>query len=133
MCSSDLEVRIRARRHGLCRLTDLEPAEQVELAAAVREVVLRYDGLFGFELPYMMVVNEAPPDVPDWHLSVEFLPPHRTAELTKVRASVETATGQFINDTIPERSAALLAAIPINHQPEQVVPTTVTVAVDHAR
>jgi len=127
------EVRIRARRHGLRRLTDLEPAEQVELAAAVREVVLRYDGLFGFELPYMMVVNESPADVPDWHLSVEFLPPHRTAELTKVRASVETAAGQFINDTIPEQSAALLAAIPIRHQPEQVAPTTVTVAVDHAR
>lgn len=127
------EVRIRARRHGLRRLTDLEPAEQVELAALVRVVVARYDGLFEFELPYMMVVNEAPADVPDWHLSVEFLPPHRTAELTKVRASVETAAGQFINDTLPEQSAARLAAIPIHHRPEQVVPTTVMVAVDHAR
>lgn len=125
------EVRIRARRHGLRRLADLEPAEQVELASLLREVVLRYDGLFGFELPYMMVVHEGPADVPDWHLSVEFLPPHRSAELTKIRASVETAAGLFINDTLPERSAARLAAVEVHRSPEQarpsiVVPSSVT-------
>lgn len=127
------EVRIRARRHELRRLADLEPAEQVELASLLREVVSRYDGLFGFELPYMMVVNEGPTDVPDWHLSVEFLPPHRSAELTKIRASVETAAGQFINDTLPEQSAARLAAVQVTHRSEQVVPTTVDVAVRSAR
>lgn len=119
------EVRIRARRHGLRRLTDLEPAEQVEFASLLREVVARYDGLFGFELPYMMVIQEGPAGVPDWHLSVEFLPPHRTAELTKIRASVETATGQFINDTLPEESAARLAAIAVEGRPEQATPSIV--------
>ena len=48
----------------------------------------------------------------DWHLAVELYPPHRTRDLLKVRASVETATGLFINDTLPEASARLLAAIP---------------------
>ncbi len=127
------EVRIRARRHGLHRLADLEPAEQVELASLLREVVARYDGLFGFELPYMMVVQEGPTDVPDWHLSVEFLPPHRSAELTKIRASVETAAGQFINDTLPEQSAARLAGVVVKHRVEQVVPTIVIPAADSAR
>ena len=119
------EVRIRARRHGLRRLTDLEPAEQVELTSLLRAVVARYDGLFGFDLPYMMVVQEGPADVPDWHLAVEFLPPHRSADLTKIRASVETAAGQFINDTLPEQSAARLAAVRVASRPEQLVPTTV--------
>ena len=48
---------------------------------------------------------------PDWHLHVEVIPPHRSAERLKVRASVETALGQFINDTLPERSAAALQAV----------------------
>lgn len=127
------EVRIRARRHGARRLTDLEPAEQVELASLLRNVVARYDGLFGFELPYMMVVHEGPADVPDWHLSVEFLPPHRSADLTKIRASVETAAGQFINDTLPERSAARLAAVPVSRRLEQATPSTVRRTVTSSR
>jgi galactose-1-phosphate uridylyltransferase len=49
----------------------------------------------------------------DWHLAIEFYPPHRTERLTKIRASVETATLMFINDTLPEASAARLAVLPI--------------------
>lgn len=127
------EVRIRARRHGVRRLTDLEPAEQVELTSLLREVVLRYDGLFEFELPYMMVVMEGPADEPDWHLSIEFLPPHRSAELTKIRASVETAAGLFINDTLPEHSAARLAAVEVERSPEQAVPSIVVPSAVTAR
>ncbi len=112
------EVHVRARRHGLCRLTDLEPGEQRDLAAALRQVVMRYDGLFGFELPYMMVALEAPDDAVDWHLAFEFLPPHRTGRLMKVRASVETATGLFINDTLPETSAARLATVSVSPREE---------------
>ncbi|MBA2530364.1 MAG: hypothetical protein H0V19_10490, partial [Euzebyales bacterium] len=49
----------------------------------------------------------------DWHLALEFLPPHRSADKLKVRASVETATGVFINDTLPESSAAQLSAVAV--------------------
>jgi len=105
------EVHVRARRHGAGRLGDLDPAEQRDLAAALREIVLRYDRLYAFELPYMMVAMEAPAGAPDWHLAFEFYPPHRSERLTKVRASVETATGLFINDTIPEVGASRLAEI----------------------
>jgi UDPglucose--hexose-1-phosphate uridylyltransferase len=48
--------------------------------------------------------------VDDWHLSFEFLPPNRSPHKLKVRASVETAAGLFINDTLPEATAGLLAA-----------------------
>jgi UDPglucose--hexose-1-phosphate uridylyltransferase len=107
------EVHVRARRHGARRLSELTPGEQVDLARALQDVVLRYDALFGFELPYMLVAQEAPADTdgepcPDWHLAFEFLPPHRSATKLKVRASVETSTGLFINDTVPEVSAAAL-------------------------
>lgn len=105
------EVHVRAIRHGLGRLADLTNDEALDLARAVRDVVDRYDGLFDTELPYMMCVQEAPEGVTDWHLHVEFLPPHRSADRLKVRASVETALGVFINDTLPERSAERLAAV----------------------
>lgn len=112
------EIHLRARRHGARRLSDLEPGERVELARILRLLVLRYDGLFGFELSYMMVVHEAPAGAEDWHLSFEFYPPQRTARLTKLRASVETASGLFVNDTIPEVSGRALAAIPVTTREE---------------
>ena len=105
------EVHVRARRHGLRRLGDLEPDEQRDLGAALRQVVARYTQVFDFVLPYMMVALEAPADEPDWHLAFEFYPPHRSPSLTKVRASVETATGLFINDTLPETTALRLAGL----------------------
>lgn len=105
------EVHVRARRHGVGRLGDLTPHEQRDLATALRQVVTRYGQMFDFTLPYMMVALEAPPDEPDWHLAFEFYPPHRSPRLTKVRASVETATGLFINDTLPETTAHRLAEL----------------------
>jgi UDPglucose--hexose-1-phosphate uridylyltransferase len=111
------EVHVRARRHGAGRLTDLDDGERRDLATALRDVVRRYDQLHeGTPLAYMMVCQQAPVGddgvpVPDWHLSFEFLPPNRGPDKLKVRASVETAAGLFINDTVPEDSAALLAGV----------------------
>jgi UDPglucose--hexose-1-phosphate uridylyltransferase len=123
------EVHVRARRHGLRRLDDLEPDEQLALAAALRGVILRYDGLYTTEFATMMVIHEAPRGAPDdaadWHLSVEFYPPQRSAEQLKVRASVETAAGTFINDTLPEASASQLAAVGIRVPDEAGPPVVV--------
>jgi UDPglucose--hexose-1-phosphate uridylyltransferase len=107
------EVHVRSRRHGLRRFGDMTATEATALARALRRVVLRYDRLFGFELPYMMTVMEAPDGADDWHLGIEFLPPNRTERLTKVRASVETATGLFITDQLPETSAGRLRGLTI--------------------
>jgi UDPglucose--hexose-1-phosphate uridylyltransferase len=127
------EVHIRARRHGLGRLGDLTPDEALDLAKVVHDLVRRYDGVFGFELPYMMCVQEAPAArdrqaaLADWHLHVELLPPHRSAHKLKVRASVETALGVFINDTLPEDTAARLAAVAVEPASWEgvIVPTIV--------
>ena len=119
------EVHVRARRHGLRRLGDLVPDEQRDLAAALRQVVARYTQVFDFVLPYMMVALEAPDDESDWHLAFEFYPPHRSPILTKVRASVETATGLFINDTLPETTALRLAGLAGPHVEEELPFTVV--------
>jgi UDPglucose--hexose-1-phosphate uridylyltransferase len=111
------EVAVRARRHGLGRLADLEPAEQRDLAVALRDVARRYDALFGFQLPYMMVAQEAPRDQPDWHLAFEFYPVHRAPGATKIRASIETALGLFLNDVLPESAAARLASLDVQAEP----------------
>ncbi len=107
------EIHIRAIRHGARRLTDLTAEESRSLAGALHDVTSRYDGLFGFELPYMSVVHEAPKGSADWHVAVELYPPHRSERLTKIRASVETSTLLFINDTLPEDSAARLRDVPV--------------------
>lgn len=128
------EVHVRARRHGLRRLPDLTAPERRDLAEAVRAVVKAYDALYDRPLPYMMTVMEAPRvdsgPAEDWHLAFEFLPPNRGADLLKVRASVETATGFFINDTVPERTAPQLAAAlaAAGGAPDQPVPDVV---IDH--
>jgi UDPglucose--hexose-1-phosphate uridylyltransferase len=111
------EVHVRAKRHGARRLPDLTLDERRDLAEALRDIVLRYDRLYeGSPLAYMMVCQQAPTSstggpVDDWHLSFEFLPPNRAPDKLKVRASVETAAGFFINDTVPETSALQLAAV----------------------
>jgi UDPglucose--hexose-1-phosphate uridylyltransferase len=111
------EVGVRARRHGLGRLADLVPAEQRDLALALRDVARRYDTLFGFPLPYMMVAQEAPVGQPDWHLAFELYPPHRAAGAMKIRASVETGLGLFLNDVAPEDAARRLAALDVPSEP----------------
>ena len=106
------EVHVRARRHGLGRLGDLTADERRDLAHALRTVGRAYDAVYDRPLPYMMTVMEAPRTgpgpAPDHHLAVEFLPPNRAPDRLKVRASVETATGFFINDTVPEEMASRL-------------------------
>jgi hypothetical protein len=121
------ELHVRAKRHGVRRLTDLTVGERRDLAAALREVVRIYDQLYDEPLAYLMACQQAPADLDgrpaeDWHLSFEFLPPNRAPDKLKVRATVETAAGLFINDTVPEASAAQLAAVSTVTEGVEVAP-----------
>jgi UDPglucose--hexose-1-phosphate uridylyltransferase len=111
------EVAVRARRHGLRRLADLVPEEQRDLAVALRDVARRYDALFDSQLPYMMVAQEAPHDQADWHLAFELYPLYRAPGVAKIRASVETGLGLFLNDVAPEDAARRLAALEVPVEP----------------
>jgi UDPglucose--hexose-1-phosphate uridylyltransferase len=44
------------------------------------------------------------------HLHIEFTPPYRARDRLKYLAGCETGAGTFINDTLPEETAAELRA-----------------------
>lgn len=105
------EMQIYARRSSTT-LMDLSDAEKNSLAALIKIVRMKYDNLFGFAMPLMMVVRQQPAkgEHPYFQFHVEFLPIQRSATKLKYMAGVETGAGTFLNDTIAEKKAADLRA-----------------------
>ena len=105
------EVHVVARRHATS-LLDLTAPERARLAALLSAVLKGYDRLFGFSLPYVMAMHQAPTADGHWlpisHFHIEFTPLHRTATKLKYLAGSELGAGAFINDTFPERTATEL-------------------------
>jgi len=102
------EVNIYPKRH-FTGLDEIVEAEKWSLARVLKTVLLKYDGLFGFRLPFIMVVHQRPTD---WeqsyehcHMSIEFYPPHRSRDQLKYLAGSETGAGAHINVTSPEIAA----------------------------
>jgi UDPglucose--hexose-1-phosphate uridylyltransferase len=105
------EMQICARRH-VGTLQELTEAERDDLAALLKIVRQKYDHLYGFHMPLMMLVRQRPAvgEHPYFHLHIDFLPIQRSATKLKYLASVESGNGTFLNDTRPEEQAALLRA-----------------------
>lgn len=107
------EVHVVTLRHATC-LLDLTDPERHSLAVLLKTVLTGYDALFGFSLPYVMSMHQAPtqdgPWLPVSHLHLEFTPLHRTADRLKFIAGSELGAGAFVNDTVPEQTAAELRA-----------------------
>ncbi len=103
------EVAIYARRHTRT-LFDLDEGEQSSLAKSISIIRKKYDNLYGFVMPLMMTVKQAPLQQPQapYHLHVQFLPLQRSATKLKYLASIETGYGTFLADTAPEQMAANL-------------------------
>ena len=104
------EIHIYSRRHFQA-ITDMTTAEQKDLAALLKTVLVAYDKLFDMSFPYMMVMHQRPVDGKPYdyyHFHIEFYPPLRTAKKLKYLAGSETGAGMFINDTLPEDKAAEL-------------------------
>jgi UDPglucose--hexose-1-phosphate uridylyltransferase len=105
------EVHVYARR---CTpsIADLEAEERWDLARVLKQLLVGYDALFGFSLPYMMVMHQAPTDGEDYegiaHFHIEFYPPNRTADKLKYLAGSETGAGAYVMDALPERTAQTL-------------------------
>lgn len=110
------EVNIYPKRH-FTGLDDIEEAEKWGLARMLKTVLLKYDGLFGFRLPFIMVVHQRPTDGEEsyehCHMSIEFYPPHRSRNQLKYLAGSETGAGAHINVTIPEAAADKLRGVAI--------------------
>ena len=107
------EVHVTSLRHA-ASLLDLTDPERLALAEVIRSVLRGYDRLFGFPLPYVMSMHQAPTDDGEHqhvsHLHIEFTPLHRTADKLKYLAASELGAGAFVNDTAPEETAARLRA-----------------------
>jgi UDPglucose--hexose-1-phosphate uridylyltransferase len=98
------ETCIYSRRHARS-LNDLTLAEKADFARIVSQMRKKYDALFGFPMPLMMVLHQ------NVHFYVEFLPLQRTATKLKYLAAVESALGTFLEDVVPEDAAAQLRSL----------------------
>ena len=100
------EIHIFARRH-LGMLEQFRAKEERALAEMLKWVTLKYDNLFNFSFPYMMLLHQAPTRGKHdfFHFHIEFYPPHRSKEKLKYLASVETGGGSFLNDSLAEEKA----------------------------
>lgn len=103
------EVQIYSRRHT-DRLADLTDPEKTDLSLLTSNLRKKYDRLYGFQLPLMMAVRQAPAkgSHPYFHFHIEFFPIQRSATKLKYLAGVETGAGTFLNDTLAEDRAAEL-------------------------
>jgi len=103
------EVHIYAKRH-IQSFADFTETEQVSLAEALKKLLTSYDELYGFSLPYIMVIHQAPTkgEYPEYHFHFEFYPLNRTADKLKYLAGVESGAGTFITDMSPEDQAKKL-------------------------
>jgi UDPglucose--hexose-1-phosphate uridylyltransferase len=105
------EVHIYARR-CVPSIADLTSDEKEDLARALKRLLSGYEALFGFSLPYIMSMYQAPTDGGEYarvaHFHIEFCPPNRTAEKLKYLAGSEVGAGAFIVDALPETTAATL-------------------------
>jgi len=104
------EIHISPRRH-VGSLAGMTRAERWDLAGILKTVLMKYDSLFGFSFPYIMLMHQEPTDGHQYrhhHFHIEFFPPHRSADKIKYLAGCESGAGTFINDTIPEEKAAEL-------------------------
>lgn len=98
------ETHIYARRH-VPTLPELTPGERSGLADLILRMRRKYDGLFGWPLPLMMILQQG------GHFYVEFLPLQRSAGKLKYLASVESSLGTFLNDVAPEEAAVALRQV----------------------
>ena len=110
-----------APRETHASLADLNTAELRDVAAVLRETLIRLDNLWRMSFPYVMMLHQAPTDkaYPGFHFHIEIHPPLRKPGLLKYLAGPEIGGGNFLNDTAPEEKAAELQAVSNVHYTER--------------
>jgi UDPglucose--hexose-1-phosphate uridylyltransferase len=107
-----------APRETHASLESMTAAEQRDLAAALKALLVRYDNLWRMSFPYVLTLHQAPTDGGDYsgfHFHIECHPPLRKPQLLKYLAGPEIGGGNFLSDTLPEAKAAELRALPDVH------------------
>jgi UDPglucose--hexose-1-phosphate uridylyltransferase len=99
------------------QLPDLGGEERRDLAAALKAVLLKYDGLWQRPFPYIMAIHQGPSDGrphPEAHVHIEFYPAYRMQNRLKFLAGSEAGAGVFTADTLPEDTARALQAVEVD-------------------
>ena len=105
------EVHILPRRPATS-LVELDAPQCRSLALVLRDVVRRYDALWGFRLPYVLAVHQAPVgDHPHYPFHLELHPPLRAPGLLKYLAGPEVGGGSMTNESDPDQKAMELRAV----------------------
>lgn len=102
-------------RRPVARLTELDSAELLALARALKTVLMKYDALWKQPFPYLLVVHQAPLDGqphPEAHVHFELYPAYRARGKLKFLAGTELGAGLFVNDSLPEEKARELREVP---------------------
>lgn len=92
-------------------IAGLSDEELADLAAVLKEVLVRFDNLWKMSFPYVLALHQAPcdgRDYPGFHFHMEFHPPLRRPNLLKYLAGPEIGGGSFLSDTSAEEKAAEL-------------------------
>lgn len=89
-------------REHMPGLPELDDAGRDGLAAALVDVLARYDRLFGRPFPYMLWIHHGV------HVHVHLAPPRRAPETLRYVAAGEVGSGTYSNPVVPEDAAAAL-------------------------
>lgn len=103
------ETHVYPKRHLQC-LPDMTEKERVDLATTLKQIITTYNNLFGFSLPYILVIHQRPTDgkYDYYHMHIEFYPPHRSGDKLKFTAGIERGAGTYTMDYDPEEKASEL-------------------------
>ena len=107
------EVHIYADEH-VSSLADFGEKEEKDLGRILKRLLGKYDGLFGFEFPYVMAIHQQPTDGSGErysHFHIEFYPPYRTESKLKYLAGSEIGAGTYINNALAEEKAEELREV----------------------
>ena len=91
---------------AVASLIDLDDDACRSLALVLRDVVRRYDALWGLRMPYILAVHQAPVgDHPHFPFHIELHPPLRAPGLLKYLAGPEVGGGSMTNESDPDEKA----------------------------
>ena len=99
-------------------IADLSSTELSDLAAMLKDLLVRYDNVWQMSFPYVLLLHQAPTNrakADGFHFHIEVHPPLRTPTLLKYLAGPEIGGGNFLSDTSPEEKAAELRTQPTEH------------------
>jgi UDPglucose--hexose-1-phosphate uridylyltransferase len=106
-----VEVHVFPHRH-VRTLPELHDAERDDLATVYLEVLRRLDGLYGLPMPYVAAWYQAPRhrEAEHAYLHLQVFSNRRAPDKLKYLAGSEAAMDVFVNDRVPEQTAAALRA-----------------------